>query len=102
MPLDYRHFQPDRFPAAVPRKFSSAGLQYEGACYPGLPEYLHTSIASLISDPNDPGVQHNQMIQEIDVMLEDLDNKHIQDIVQKNNVNQLYLVSFSECDSPIF
>ncbi len=34
-------------------------------------EYLHTSIASLISDPNDPGVQHNQMIQEIDVMLED-------------------------------
>lgn len=40
-------------------------------------EYLHTSIAALMADPNDPGVQHNQLIQEIDVMLEDLDNQHL-------------------------
>ncbi|MCI9021586.1 MAG: helix-turn-helix transcriptional regulator [Eubacterium sp.] len=54
-------------------------------------EYLHTSIASLISDPNDPGVQHNQMIQEIDVMLEDLDNRHLRIVNQlmKTYVAQL-------------
>ena len=40
-------------------------------------EYLNTNIAALTADPNDPVVQHNQLIQEIDVMLEDFDNKHL-------------------------
>lgn len=45
-------------------------------------EYLHTNIAALTADPNDPVVQHNQLIQEIDVMLEDLDNKHLRIVNQ--------------------
>lgn len=40
-------------------------------------DYLHTSIADLIADPNDPVVQHNHIIQEIDSMLEDMDNQHL-------------------------
>ncbi len=45
-------------------------------------EYLHTNIAVLTADPNDPGVQHNQMIREIDAMLEDLDNQHLRIVNQ--------------------
>ena len=45
-------------------------------------EYLHTNIAALTADPNDPVVQHNQLIQEIDVMLEDLDNKYLRIVNQ--------------------
>ncbi len=40
-------------------------------------EYLKTSIATLMANPNDPVVQHNELIREIDVMLEDLDNRHL-------------------------
>lgn len=40
-------------------------------------EYLHTNIATLTADPNDPYIQHNQLISEIDAMLEDLDNRHL-------------------------
>ncbi|MCI8891634.1 MAG: helix-turn-helix transcriptional regulator [Eubacterium sp.] len=40
-------------------------------------EYLDTNIAVLTADPDDPKVQHNQMIQEIDILLEDLDNRHL-------------------------
>ncbi len=54
-------------------------------------EYLHTNIAVLTSDPNDPKVQHNQMIREIDVILEDLDNRHLRIVNQlmKTYYNQL-------------
>lgn len=45
-------------------------------------EYLHSSIALLMADPNDPIVQHNQLIREIDSMLEDLDNNHLRVIHQ--------------------
>ena len=45
-------------------------------------EYLHTSVAVLMSNPNDPVVQHNELIREIDSMLEDLDNKHLRIVNQ--------------------
>lgn len=45
-------------------------------------EYLHTSIAVLTADPNDPVVQHNELISEIDAMLEDLDNRDLRIINQ--------------------
>ena len=55
-------------------------------------EYLHTNIAVLTSDPNDPKVQHNQMIREIDVILEDLDNRHLR------IVNQLMKTYYSQLE----
>lgn len=45
-------------------------------------EYLHTSIAVLTSDPNDPGIQHGQLIDEIDAMLSQMDNQHLRVINQ--------------------
>lgn len=58
-------------------------------------EYLETSIAALTSDPNDPQVQRNQLIREIDVMLEDLDNRHLRIISQlmktyKSQIQEIY------------
>lgn len=58
-------------------------------------EYLKTSIAALTSDPNDPQVQRNQLIREIDVMLEDLDNRHLRIISQlmktyKSQIQEIY------------
>ncbi len=54
-------------------------------------EYLHTNIAVLISDPGEPKAQHNKLIREIDVMLEDLDNRHLHIVNQlmKTYVSQL-------------
>lgn len=40
-------------------------------------EYLHTSIAVLMANPDEPAVQHNALIREIDTMLEDMDNRHL-------------------------
>lgn len=40
-------------------------------------EYLNTNIAVLTSDPNNPKVQHNKLIRDIDMMLEDMDNRHL-------------------------
>lgn len=40
-------------------------------------DYLKTNIAVLTANPNDPKVQQNKLINEIDVMLEDLDNRHL-------------------------
>ncbi len=64
-------------------------------------EYLHTSIAALTADPNDPGVQHNQLIREIDVMLEDLDNRHLRILNQlmKTYTTQIREV-YSLSDTP--
>lgn len=45
-------------------------------------EYLHTSIAILTADPNDPGIQHDELISEIDAILEDLDNRHLRIVNQ--------------------
>lgn len=50
--------------------------------FQSIAEYLHTSIAVLIADPNDPVVQHNQMIREIDTMLEDLDDRNLRIVNQ--------------------
>lgn len=40
-------------------------------------EYLQTNIAALLSDPDHPIVRHNKLISDIDIMLEDLDNRHL-------------------------
>lgn len=40
-------------------------------------EYLKTNIAALLSDPDHPAVRHNKLIIDIDIMLEDLDNRHL-------------------------
>lgn len=45
-------------------------------------EYLHTSIADLTADPNDPGVQHDKLIDEIDALLENMDNRHLRIVNQ--------------------
>ncbi len=56
-------------------------------------EYLHTSIAALTANPNDPGVQHNQMITEIDAMLENLDNRHLRIV---NQLMKTYMAQIQE------
>ena len=60
-------------------------------------EYLKTSIAALTADPNDPRIQHNQLINEIDALLEDLDNKHLRIVNQlmktyTKQIQELYSV----------
>lgn len=54
-------------------------------------EYLKTNIAFLTADPNEPKVQHNKLISEIDVMLEDLDNRqlHIMSQLMKTYMKQV-------------
>lgn len=40
-------------------------------------DYLNSSIGELIADPNEPKVQHNHMITEINGILENMDNTHL-------------------------
>ncbi len=56
-------------------------------------DYLHTSIAELTADPNEPKVQHNHMIHEINGILESLDNKQLRII---NRVMQAYAAEIAE------
>ncbi|KAI4446993.1 hypothetical protein C823_001512 [Eubacterium plexicaudatum ASF492] len=57
-------------------------------------EYLQTNIATLISDPHHPKVQHNKLIRDIDAMLEDLDNRdlHILNQLMKTYMNQVQAI----------
>lgn len=54
-------------------------------------DYLQTSVAALMSDPDDPCIQHNQMICEIDAILEDMDNKHLHIVNQLMKTYQTQL-----------
>lgn len=40
-------------------------------------DYLNSSIAELIADPDEPKIQHSQMITEINEILENMDNRHL-------------------------
>lgn len=67
-------------------------------------EYLKTSIAVLMANPNDPVVQHNELIREIDSMLEDLDNRHLRIVNQlmktyKKQVQEIYQFPDTPADS---
>lgn len=53
-------------------------------------EYLNANVAMLLADPNDPHVQHDQLICEIDAMLEAMDHSHLK------IVNQLMRTYFTQ------
>ncbi|MCI9125306.1 MAG: helix-turn-helix transcriptional regulator [Eubacterium sp.] len=53
-------------------------------------EYLDANVAMLLADPNDPNVQHDQLIEEIEVMLEDMDHQHL------HIVNQLMRTYYTQ------
>lgn len=50
--------------------------------FQSMAEYLKTDIAMLVADPDDPEVHHNYLINEINTVLEDLDNNHLQIVSQ--------------------
>lgn len=60
-------------------------------------QYLNTSVAILMADPDDPRVQHNHLISEIDAMLEDMDNKHLRVV---NRLMRTYAELIAEYTCP--
>lgn len=56
-------------------------------------DYLNSSIAELTADPNEPKVQHSHMINEINGILENMDNRHLRVV---NSLMQTYAAQIQE------
>lgn len=56
-------------------------------------DYLNSSVAELTADPNEPKVQHNHMIEEINGILENMDNRHLRVV---NSLMQTYAAQIQE------
>jgi len=56
-------------------------------------DYLNSSIAELTADPNEPKVQHNHMINEINGILENMDNRHLRIV---NRLMRAYAAGIQE------